>query len=87
MREPDDGFAGTAKKTDRRAFQRAAGIGLTATVLPSRSHIAEAQHTPADLADARFSVIASSGISVFPGHGTRTASPATEISFRGVSGE
>lgn len=86
MRRSGEGFAGAAKKTDRRSFLRAAGIGgLTAAVLPSRGRIAEAQDTPADPPDADSRMGAPGGILVFPGHGTMTASPPTEISFRGVS--
>ena len=61
-----------ALRFSRRAGLRAAGAGLLT--------LAGARVLPARAQQPR-----SNGIAVYPAHNTRTASPGTEISFRGVS--
>ena len=68
-----------AFRSSRRAFLRAAGAGAFAVAASSPLHSA------ARTAFAHGQ--STSGVQVFPRHGTWTASPYTEISFRGVATE
>ncbi len=75
-----------AYRTSRRAMLRTAGMGALAVAgsatLPGTANTALAQEaTPV----ASPAAGAPGGIHVFPRHDTRTASPETEISFRGVT--
>lgn len=68
-----------ALRTNRRKIVGAAGAGAVAmvggraTALPARAIVVGSKAAP--------------GVTVFPRHGTRTASPYTEITFRGTTTE
>jgi hypothetical protein len=66
----------TGARVSRRRFIGGVGAGMAA-LAAGGVPIATAQVATATLAPGE--------VTVFPAHGTRTASPATEISFRGVS--
>jgi hypothetical protein len=67
-----------AARTSRRTLIGAGGAGLlAATFLPRRQALGQAAGaTP---------VASSASVEMYPPHDTRTASPGTELSFRGVS--
>jgi len=64
-------------RVSRRAFVGAAGLGILARV----GHGSPAMFAQSSEDD----ILSPDEITVFPSHGTRTASPGTEISFRGVT--
>ncbi len=80
MRQREEGAVSTplaergTPRTSRRTLLGAAGAGVLA-LAASRAQPAAAQDP------------VTQEITVFPRHGTRTASPATEISFRGVTAD
>lgn len=67
----------TAPRTSRRALIGGAGSLATLSLIGAKVQQAVAQ-TP-----AAAPITAETGLLVFPRHGTRTAAPGTEISFRG----
>lgn len=87
MTSSDQAIGDGRLRMNRRSLIRT-GVGTLVLGIGTPAARVTAQHaTPESPATSRSEPDVESGIQVYPPHGTKTASPYTEISFRGTSRE